>query len=45
VSSAAAGVRIGQWPARLASRALAVLYPAVRTAQSLPPPLGSAGVL
>jgi hypothetical protein len=29
----------------MASRALAALHPAVRAAQSLPPPLGSAGVL
>ena len=41
VSMAPAGVRIRQWPVGLASRALTTLHPALRSAQSLPPPLGS----
>src|SRR5438093_1011987 len=43
VSLAPAGIRIRQWPARLASRGLAALRPALRAARSPPPPLGSAG--
>lgn len=43
VSLAPAGIRIRQRPARLASHALTTLHPALRSAQSLPPPLGSAG--